>query len=209
MCMCHIIVLRKQAYQCFPTSTFFPQLWCQGLIAASGINLNTLFVTLNLQINPSSHTHIYELQLGRDVTSKVFFVSLRCFEQHLSVLLLYPLAPGFPMILLWTPPHAKLPSTSGDFCSIMHGGGIKTVDAMASPFQSHVWAPGRQWRASVTRNRAPRLATHTSREWGVCVRSTVSNREHLWPLGCGDRGQWWPRGSRRALARVAKARHRL
>ena len=46
-------------------------------------------------------------------------------------------------------------------------------------------------------------------EWGVCVRSTVSNGEHLWPLGCGDRGQWWPRGSRRVLARAAKARHRL
>lgn len=59
MCMCHLIVLRKQAYQCFPTSTFFPQLWCQGLVAVSGINLNTLFVTLNLQINPSSHTQIY------------------------------------------------------------------------------------------------------------------------------------------------------
>lgn len=37
----------------------------------------------------------------------------------------------------------------------------------------------------------------------------VSNREHLWPLGCGDRGQWCPRGSLRALAHAAKARHRL
>lgn len=50
--------------------------------------------------------------------------------------------------------------------------------------------------------------THLDK-WGVCVRSMVSIWEHLWPLGCGDRGQWWPWGSRRALAHATKARHRL
>ena len=113
---------------------FFLQLWCQGLstfIAASVVNLNALFVSLNLQINPllmhymqrtythtHTHTHNTEAQLGRDVTClpKSFSFSSRCFEQHLSVPLLsfYPLAPRFfPMILLWTPPHAKLPSPLG------------------------------------------------------------------------------------------------
>lgn len=79
-------------------------------------------------------------------------------------------------------------STWGYFCSIMHGGGIKTVDAMAFPFPSHVQGPGGQWRASVTRNRAPRLATHTSRGVGsMCeehgIKRGTSVATGLWRPG--------------------------
>lgn len=100
-------------------------------------------------------------------------------------------------------------STWGYFCTIMHGGGIKTVEATVSPFQctcrDQVANDVQVWHAT---GRPAWPPTHVG-EWGGCVRSTVSNGEHLWPLGCGDRGQWWPQGSRRALARAAKARHRL
>lgn len=98
-------------------------------------------------------------------------------------------------------------STWGYFCSIMHGGGIKTVDAMQPPLPffvvtcRHKVANGVRVRHATGQPAWP--PTHLG-EWGVCVRSTVSNGEHLWPLGCGDRGQWWPRGSRRALDRAAK-----
>ena len=79
-------------------------------------------------------------------------------------------------------------STWGYFCSIMHGGGIKTVDAMASPFRCHMQEPGGQWRASMTRNRAPRLATHTSRGVGsMCeehgIKRGTSVATGLWRPG--------------------------
>lgn len=79
-------------------------------------------------------------------------------------------------------------STWGYFCSIMHGGRIKTVDAMASPFQSHVPASGSQWRAKVACNRAPCLATHISRGVGsMCekhgIKRGTSVATGLWRPG--------------------------
>lgn len=143
LCACVLyLCLESKRIIVSPQAPFFPQLWCQGLIAVSIINLNALFVALNLQINPSScitytsqtHTHTYvEAQLGRDVTclpKSFFFFSLRCFEQHLSVLLLslYPLAPVFSHDPFMNTSSCKASfSTWGYFCSIMHGGGIKTV----------------------------------------------------------------------------------
>lgn len=91
-------------------------------------------------------------------------------------------------------------STSGYFCSIMHGGGIKTVDVMASPFQRHVQALGDQWCASVARNRAPRLATHTSRGAGcMCeehgIKRGTSVATGLWRPGTMVApGQSWSPG---------------
>lgn len=125
------------------------------------------------------------------VFQSLFFFSLRCFEQHLSVLLLslYPLAPVFSHDPFMNTSSCKASfSTWGYFCSIMHGGGIKTVDAMASPFRCHVQAPGGQWCASVTRNRVPRLATHTSRGVGsICeedgIKRGTSVATGLWRPG--------------------------
>lgn len=97
--------------------------------------------------------------------------------------------------------------TWGYFCSIIHGSRIKTADVLAPPFPAS--RAGCEW--PMAWHATGRLAwppTHLDK-WGVCVRSMVSIGEHLWPLGCGDRGQWWPRGSRRALAHATKARHRL
>lgn len=88
LCACVLyLCLESKRIIVSPQAPFFPQLWCQGLIAVSIINLNALFVVLNLQINPSScitytsqtHTHTYvEAQLGRDVTClpKSFFLFL-------------------------------------------------------------------------------------------------------------------------------------
>lgn len=187
---------------------FFLQLWCQGLstfIAASVVNLNALFVTLNLQINPllmhymqrtytHTHTRNTEAQLGRDVTClpKSFFLFLEVLwttSQCASALLLSTLTPFFSHDPFMNTSSCKASlSTWGYFCSIMHGGGIKTVDAMASPFPCHMQAPGGQWRASVTRNRAPRLATHTSRGVGsMCeehgIKRGTSVATGLWRPG--------------------------
>lgn len=70
----------------------------------------------------------------------------------------------------------------------MHGVGIKTVDAMASPFHCHMHAPGSQWRASVTRNRMPCLATHTSSRVGsmceeLSIKPGTSVATGLWRAG--------------------------
>lgn len=122
-------------------------------------------------------------------SSSVFFFSLRCYE-HLSVLLLclssHTQFSHDPFMN--TSSCIASFSTWGYFCSIMHGGGIKTVDAMASPFQCHVHVRGSQWRASVTRNRMPCLATHTSSRVGsMCeehgIKPGTSVATGLWRAG--------------------------
>lgn len=89
----------------------------------SFLDFNGLFVALSHQINPSllhyiedTHKHTTLKHYWGDVSYQVvFLLSSRCFEQHFAVFRLpfYPLAPRFPMILLWTPPHAKHPSPLG------------------------------------------------------------------------------------------------
>lgn len=141
--------------------------------------MNGLFVALSHQINPLScitcnartraHTwHGSTTGERCQLASKVFFfLFLKVFwttSQCASALLLsYSCKASF--------------STWGYFCSIMYGGGIKTVDAMASPFQCHVQAPGGKWHARVAHNRAPRLATHTSRGVGsMCEEHGIKRR---------------------------------
>ncbi|KAK5877396.1 hypothetical protein CesoFtcFv8_024903 [Champsocephalus esox] len=60
--------------------------------------------------------------------------------------------------------------------------------AFPPPIQCHVHTPGVQWRGSVGRNRAPRLATHTSRGVGsMCeehgIKRGTSVATGLWRPG--------------------------
>lgn len=127
LCACVCVVSKRNNVSL--RAQFFLLLRCQGLstfIVASVVNLNGLFVALSHQILPSScitcdaHTSATRKHNWGEMSvvfQSLFSFSSRCFEQHLSVLLLsfYPLAPRFffPMILLWTPPHAKLLSPLG------------------------------------------------------------------------------------------------
>lgn len=53
---------------------------------------------------------------------------------------------ALPLCLINTSSCKAFFLTWGYFCSIIHGSGIKTVDAMASPFQHHVQPASGQWR---------------------------------------------------------------
>lgn len=48
----HICAAKSERISVSLWALFFPQLWCQGLIAASSFNLNAPIVALNLQIKP-------------------------------------------------------------------------------------------------------------------------------------------------------------
>lgn len=94
------------------------------------INMNSLLVTLSHQINPFScitcnahtwHGNITEKRC--QLASKVFFLFLKVF---------WTTSQCASALLLSSSCKASF-STWGYFCSIMYGGGIKTVDAMASP----------------------------------------------------------------------------
>jgi len=123
------------------------------------------------------HTHTRYGHTTRErcqLSSKVFFFCSRCFEQHLSVLLPSSCTLFSHDPFMNTSSCKASLSTWGYFCSIMHGGRIKTVDAVASPFLCHVQATSVQWCSSVARNRAPRLATHTSRGVGsMCEEHSI------------------------------------
>lgn len=203
LCACvSYLCLKSKRVNVSLRASFFPQLWCQGLIAASSINLNALFVALNLQINPSScitcnsqthaHTYIWKHNWGEmSLVFQSLFLFLKVLwttSQCASALLLSSRTRFSHDPFMNTSSCKASFSTWGYFCSIMHGGGIKTVDAMASPFQCHVQAPDGQWCASVTRNRAPRLATHTSRGVGsMCeehgIKRGTSVATGLWRPG--------------------------
>ena len=197
VCAFHICA-QKTERNISPTSTVFPpQLVCQGLltfIVTSVVNMNGVFVALSHQINPLScitcatHTCTHTWHGGTtgercQLAPKVFILFLKVF---------WTTSQCASAALPFYPPHAKLPSplgaTSVPLCMVV---GLKPETRWLPPFFGvtcrHQAANGvREWHTTGHPAWPP---THRG-EWGVCVRNTVSNGEHLWPLGCGDRGQW-------------------
>ena len=119
--LCLIFVFRMQNLTIYFFScdvlTFTVEAILNGLHAPHALQ------TVYTHTHTHTHTHVTETQLRRGASYlPVFFPSLRCFEQHLSVLPFYPLTHGFPMILLGTPSNAKpsspLGATSVPLCMV-------------------------------------------------------------------------------------------